>query len=389
MKGHEYVMAGLSNATINIFCILLLTILFLNVFRRNGKYLPDQKLFFYMMVSVAVLLVLDTIQWVCDGVPGDLSQSVNRISCVFYYMVQPIPCVCWCLYIRYQVTMDVGEMNQERAMLLVPFILNAIMSVLSYFFEYYFYIDNNNYYHRGEYFWLFVVFAYCYFAYAVWYVLINRAKIDRKVFISLVVFLLAPVIGSVLQILHYGLSLTWPGCSLSLVIIYINIQKDQLYTDHLTGLYNRRLLDIHLNSSLKKSRESVRIGVIMMDIDDFKSINDAFGHVVGDNALIELALVLKKSVGKEGFIARYGGDEFVAVISAKDSNDIKQVTDAIERNLKLFNERGSAPYKIEISTGQEIFECGGNISKHDVLNIIDKKMYNNKQGNRRTTQRSD
>jgi len=378
-------MAGINNATINIFCILLLAILLLNMFSRNGKYLPDQKLFIYMLVSTASLLILDTMQWVFDGHLGALSQNVIRVSSIFYYMLQPLPGLVWCLYVRYQISMDIGEMNAGRMLLLIPIALNAVMSVLSYFFEYYFYIDNQNYYHRGEFFWIFVVFAYCYFVYAAIYLHFNREKVDSNVFNSLIVFLLPPVAGSLVQILHYGMSLTWPCCSLSLVLVYINIQKDQLYTDHLTGLYNRRLLDIHLNSSLRNNRKSGSIGVIMMDIDDFKFINDSFGHVEGDRALTETALILKKSVGREGFIARYGGDEFVAVVPAEDSSDVQKVVDTIEGNLQLYNEHSGAPYKIIISTGQEIFECGGAVSRLDVINTIDKKMYGSKQISSRIT----
>lgn len=371
-------MAGFGNAEINIFCIILLFILFLNMHRRSGEYLSDQKTFFVLLGAVAALLVLDSIQWVCDGLPGALAHNINQISSVFYYLLQPFPCMIWCIYVRYQITMDVRETLKGVKLLLIPFVLNAVMSVLSYFFKYYFYIDQNNFYHRSDLFWVFVVLSYCYFVYAAVYIIVNRARVEKKVFFSLMIFSLPPLLGSILQILHYGLSLSWPGCTLSLVIIYINIQKDQLYTDHLTGLYNRRLLDIHLDSCLKKNGESDGIGVIMMDIDDFKSINDTYGHVVGDQALVEMASVLKKSVEKEGFIARYGGDEFIVVVPAKDSSDIERVVNEIERKIRLQNERGSAQYKISLTMGYKKFKCGRGFSKFDVISMIDKQMYDAK-----------
>lgn len=117
----------------------------------------------------------------------------------------------------------------------------------------------------------------------------------------------------------------------------------------------------------------------MMDIDDFKLINDNFGHTEGDRALTETALILKNCIGKDGFIARYGGDEFVAVIPAEDMGDIQKVVDSIEGSLKSYNEHSQAPYRIVISTGQEIFECGGDYSRIDVINTIDEKMYKSKQ----------
>lgn len=371
-------MGGSGNVITNIFSMLLLIIMLANMYRRSREYLPDQKLFLIMAIANIAILFFDSMQWILDGKPGSISHYVNLVSNVLYYMFQILPCGLWCFYVRYQIRMDVEEMMRAKLLLGIPFLVNAVISILSSFYGYYFFVDNLNYYSRGSLFWLSVVFTYGYFLYSIIFVLINRKNTEKNIFVSLLLFSLPPLVGSLIQVLHYGYALIWPGVALSLTMIYINIQKNQLYTDHLTGLYNRRLLDIHLDACLKSNIKSDSIGVIMIDIDKFKNINDTFGHVIGDQALVETANALKKSIVKTGFTARYGGDEFVVVVPTSDKATVEYAVRGIEKKIEQLNRREGALYKLHLSMGYELFKCGGNITKYDVLCRIDRQMYEDK-----------
>lgn len=94
---------------------------------------------------------------------------------------------------------------------------------------------------------------------------------------------------------------------LAFASIYINIQNGEISTDYLTGLYNRRRLDEHLQRRLRMRRKEQKLFVIMMDMDKFKDINDKYGHAVGDEALVKTAELLRE-ICKESddFIARMG-----------------------------------------------------------------------------------
>ncbi len=371
-------MTAYGNVILNIFSLILLTVVLVNIHSNTKTYLPDQKLFLFMCMSVAFILVADSMQWICDGHPGKLIYYVNLISNLFYYAFQLLPYLLWCLYVRYQMTMDVKETMKARVLLYVPFLINLALTIMTCFNGFFFYIDSQNYYHRGELFWYSAAVTYSYFVYSIIYLFANRNKTERNMFFSLLIFTLPPVLGSIIQVMHFGYALIWPGVTISLVIIFINIQKNQLYTDHLTGLYNRRLMDIHLSDCLRKDAKSGSIGVIMLDIDRFKLINDAFGHVIGDQALVETANILKKSIGRSGFTARYGGDEFVVIVPARNISELEGIAGEIERNIEIFNIRDFAPYSIHLSMGYEIFECGGKISQSEVLTIIDRQMYEKK-----------
>ena len=371
-------MSGIGNLQLNLFSIILLIIILANMCRRSKEYLPDQKLFLIMIVSVGFLIIADSFTWLLDGVPGKTALFASLVFNVIGYIFMIFPCFLWCLYVRYQIKMDVKEMLKARVLLSVPFYINAVLSILSCFYSFYFYLDDLNVYHRGAFFWVSAGINYAYYLYATVYLIKNRRSTERKLFLLLSLFPLPPLLGSIIQCEHYGFALLWPGATLSLAIIYLNIQKNQLYTDHLTGLYNRRLLDIHLADCLRNNTRPGSIGVIMIDIDRFKDINDMFGHLIGDEALSETASILKKSVGRRGFTARYGGDEFVLVIPANDLTEIERIASEIDRNTELFNKRPNAQYSVHLSMGYSIFKCDGKTSKTDVLNGIDKQMYEGK-----------
>jgi diguanylate cyclase (GGDEF)-like protein len=90
--------------------------------------------------------------------------------------------------------------------------------------------------------------------------------------------------------------------------------RDAALTDPLTGLYNRRSLDDHLQREFAfAKRHGAPLSLIIADIDHFKHVNDGYGHLVGDAVLVGLARILTKSIRQEDFLARYGGEEFALV----------------------------------------------------------------------------
>jgi diguanylate cyclase (GGDEF)-like protein len=128
------------------------------------------------------------------------------------------------------------------------------------------------------------------------------------------------VIGALQLILHASVLMVWPATALAMVMMQIVTLTEKINLDHLTGLYNRKYLDEYVDDVLQMSRAGgalrggKKFAAIMLDIDDFKSINDTFGHVEGDHAIVLAAELLRKSIRKGDVAARYGGDEFLIVL---------------------------------------------------------------------------
>lgn len=116
---------------------------------------------------------------------------------------------------------------------------------------------------------------------------------------------------------------------------YLKIQHDRIKelseTDHLTGLYNRQTFDGYFELKFTQAIEqSEKLSLVMLDIDDFKKINDSFGHQVGDECLKSVVQYLQQTnLRKDDFIARYGGEEMVIVLTNTDIKSAEEITQRI------------------------------------------------------------
>ncbi len=104
------------------------------------------------------------------------------------------------------------------------------------------------------------------------------------------------------------------------LVAYNSQLQDEANTDALTGLYNRRKAKEYLNEILSPSNETCT-SVCMCDIDFFKSVNDTYGHDVGDMVLQKLSSIMKKTLPESAFVARWGGEEFLIIFPACNGDD--------------------------------------------------------------------
>lgn len=156
--------------------------------------------------------------------------------------------------------------------------------------------------------------------------------------------------------------------------------QSRLQTDHLTGLPNRYAFEQSLNAAIQKhAHEANPFAIMFIDINNFKKINDRFGHDIGDQALIELALRLRTHVRQHDMVARYAGDEFVVLLGGVQSDDdLAPIRSNIEQAL-------AAPLKATSPTSSSL---GGAIgvahfpndadNAKDLLILADDKMYRHK-----------
>jgi diguanylate cyclase (GGDEF)-like protein len=167
-------------------------------------------------------------------------------------------------------------------------------------------------------------------------------------------FSVPPILGGIVQGLFYGTSLTWPSVIVSFVIVYIYVLNRQISTDALTGLNNRRMLKRYLDLETNYADKDSRLFLIMLDADNFKSINDTFGHAAGDRALTQIAEILKALCNqRDCFLSRLGGDEFTIVGKDRDGLMLNEMAEEIEARVKGVQRRphGALPAGAEQRLG--------------------------------------
>ena len=146
--------------------------------------------------------------------------------------------------------------------------------------------------------------------------------------------------------------------------------------DTLTGVSNRIVALRYLESELPYYRRHPNrsLHFLMMDMDHFKHINDEYGHLEGDAALVLLAGILKKVCANyNGVLARYGGDEF-CIACGCNSVEVRTLIASIQRELDAANAASGKPYQIEISIGCARLEPDI-ATVHDLIDKADQEMY--------------
>lgn len=132
------------------------------------------------------------------------------------------------------------------------------------------------------------------------------------------------------------------------------------FTDHLTGVYNRRYLEEHLAVECQRaSRFGQSLAVAMLDLDGFKALNDEFGHDAGDRALKDVAFTIKKQLRAADMLARYGGDEFVLLLpgtgAAGALNTVEKIRARVESDPASAGGPGENSRRITVSVGISVF----------------------------------
>ena len=165
-----------------------------------------------------------------------------------------------------------------------------------------------------------------------------------------------------------------------ILIIFITLQQSSINTDTLTQMNNRRRAMEYLTIQLDNVSKDAPIYVYICDINHFKLINDTFGHLEGDQAIILLASAIKEQIQKnKAFAARYGGDEFIIVAKPQNNNfqDL-EIIDKINDLVKQKCEEASKPYNISVTAG--FVKCiNKSMTVEACLREADQMLYQNKE----------
>lgn len=361
-----------------ILAVGLQMVLLVQILNSRERQQIHLVLFKWLLISTMGCTVMEAITWIVDGGSSPFLYWMNRISNMTLMSFNTLPMIIWIMYLNQQILGDYRHIKKQWLVLLFLPALNIILSCSSPWTGFYFDFTEDNIYYRGDVQWVAEYIYYMLFGYSIWTVLKNRKRVPRKQVMSMILFLVPPLVGLILQAKFFGVTLVWAGVTVAVLIAYISLMTQTIQIDHLTGLYNRRQLDYELEHRIMDAKERGAFAAMMMDIDDFKLINDELGHLVGDRAIETTAMILKKFFNQKDFVARYAGDEFVVILEIRNRETLDAYKKGLQYQFEQFNKLKNEPYILQLSIGCDLFDPEVEMTQDAFLHHIDALMYQDK-----------
>lgn len=294
-------------------------------------------------------------------------------------------------YLTLLMHIDSSYLKQMRAVVAgtVPLLVALLLLTISLFNGFIFNADLSHM-ERGSFYYLLPLISFIYLFLAV-RVSVNKARATKtkeanREALSTIVTVILLIAWVVLDNTFDGTTILPIAIFAVILHMFISFQQSGIYTDTLTGMNNRRKAEIYLGSEISSSNSGdMPLYIFMGDINGFKKINDEYGHYEGDCALIIFAEAVKKTAeAYKGFIARYGGDEFVWAWRPVKGGDFdpEMVIEDIRHRVAAECVSEHKPYTISLAIGYVICDD----PKRPInayLKDADGKMYADKEGHYR------
>jgi diguanylate cyclase (GGDEF)-like protein len=162
---------------------------------------------------------------------------------------------------------------------------------------------------------------------------------------------------------------------------YVERVKQLAYLDGLTGIFNRRYFEMRIEEEMERARRfGAGMAVVMIDIDQFKRINDEFGHLLGDEVLRQVSSILHQQLRKIDVVCRYGGEEFAILLSQTNPQHALMVAEKLRKTVESWQFPG-VPRAVTISAGTANFPDHG-ATRDEVVKAADAGLYMAKQTGR-------
>lgn len=357
--------------TANIISILLIGTLYL-ANRQKVEYDRDMRLLQQMMVTIGIANISDCCVYYLAGSSNIVIKVLVFLSGSGLFLGNVMIGYLWAKFIM--VHMNIPFSDIRRNIYRTIGLISIVLLVINIFYPLVFSVSDGRY-QRGFAYIIFLIFAAFYILDSL-YLYVKRVKKNGSLKLFPVhIFLIPVILGVVIQAFFVEIAITWTSIAISVAGIMTALKNEIIFTDCLTGLYNRVYLEfLHKRACNKKD---CWVSGIMIDLNGFKQINDNYGHAEGDLALCIVADLLRKSFSEYGVVTRYAGDEFVIMLNTTDDQLIQKIIKSAKKNFVTENEKSDKPYQLSASMGYAITNLS-NETIDDFMNRIDEQMYQDK-----------
>ncbi len=349
-------MEGILYCTLNIFCLSILILILLQIIKSKDRRM-SQMVYSWFIISSVILCGSDLVWGIVDFSSfWQFSDTVDFMVNSVYHMFTLVTAYMWYLFSESEMETRTTTTKKGLAVSLIPFIMGFSLIVGSYWNNWVFYINNDGVYQRGD---LYIVHIFiCFF-----YIILTSVKafvrsfnkanyLNRAKYRTLSYFCIFPLIAGVFQVALVGSSMLSAGVTFAAIQVYVRSRQQLISVDPLTKLNNRAEMERFIDHKMRNRNPNKDLYLFIMDMDYFKKINDKFGHIEGDEAIVIVADAIRNAIAGKGLSAfRYGGDEFVVSGEVKKDFNPDDFCSLVNEKLSEETERREKEYTLHMSIG--------------------------------------
>jgi len=360
----------------NFFILILLFSIGVHAYLKLDKKEQIHRLFLTLLSFTILMLFLTNCRVVLHSSNQNDFFMLQKMLEIVFFVLSPIIPILSLLYVYTYINKHHKIKINKINALTVPVVINGIISVANYHFSLIFSINSNNVYVQGPLFWLVPMVIAFYYSLNLMVLYNGRKKLRKDEFWVMGSLTFIPILVSGFQIYYTHYFTIWNSVAIAVVMNYVFVLHNMVLRDPLTGLGNRMAYDEYLANL--KNKHNIIFSVINIDMDDFKAINDSFGHEEGDKVLRFFATQLETVFQDKGVAIRLGGDEFIVLLKEGKSSNLEQYIQSLQDKICIYNKKNKLMHPIAFSYGIAIF----NDSYHNITELInysDKLMYEEKK----------
>lgn len=356
---------------INIFALMILLALALIVKEKSKVENYSKKLLKWIMLATAIAIVVEPLTWIFDGELFFGAYFLEYSTNVILFMMGPILGGLMLCYVDYAIH-RASERIIKRHYYMHLSLITLLLLAFNLFYPFYFSINKvTNTFSSGPFKWLHYLVLASIYLYMFYFVLKNRNRTSPFVVRIFIIFFALPIIGMLVQLIDSKLHFSWTSIVLAILVVYVFLESTSTEYDFLTKLFNRQSYENYVRHLIEQKRP---FGIMLIDLNDFKIINDTHGHQKGDYVLITFSKVLKRVFPVDAMVCRLGGDEFMVVIEvAKETLDWE--ISEIDRMLKKHQD----DFMPTIHFSYGYLTYSEDLNFDELYTTVDQKMYLNKK----------
>ncbi|WP_051656679.1 GGDEF domain-containing protein [Butyrivibrio sp. AE3004] len=205
--------------------------------------------------------------------------------------------------------------------------------------------------------------------------------LDHSLYFVIGIFPILPLTCGILQVMFLTFPIMCYGATLSVLLVYLTSMENLISMDSLTQVNNRHQMQRYLMKKMKSPTPGLSLYLMIIDVDHFKEINDSYGHIEGDKALIRVATAMKEACQAHRnrfFVSRFGGDEFIIIAETEYKGEVNWLSDKIRSNVKHLNEKAGAPYSLSVCVGIAEYDYSSPVPIPSLIARADTDLYHMK-----------